>query len=357
MPLIAPDNLHRFIAATFEAGGSETKEASLIADHLVAANLAGHDSHGIGMLPDYVENLKNGFLFANRHARIVTDSGAVLGIDGQRGFGQVIAKEAMDLGIKRARELGACVVALRNSHHIGRIGHWSEQCAAAGMASVHFVNVTDHGPLVSTFGGAEPRLGTNPFSACMPGDDGPFALLDMATSKVAFGKVRVAHNKRTPVVEGALLDGHGRATTNPDVMFEEPRGALRPFGEHKGSGLAIMCELFAGVLTGGATIHPDHGHDGGIINAMFSVIVQPTVLVPPERLREESAKLEAYVKGSRPSEGHVGPLMPGEPERRNATERRENGIPVDPNTWAGAIAAAKRLGLDGDRLDALVNHI
>ena len=156
-----------------------------------------------------------------------------------------------------------------------RIGHWAEQCAAAGFASIHFVNGVDHPPIQAPFGSAESRLSTNPFCAALPGADGALVVLDMATSKIAFGKARVAPNRGVPAPEGSLIDADGRPTRDPAVMFQEPQGALVAMGEHKGSGLAILCELLAGALTGGRTIQPEHPMQGGTVNNMLSVIIDP----------------------------------------------------------------------------------
>ena len=134
-----------------------SEEAKLVADHLVLANLYGHDSHGVGMMPAYIQNTTTGRCIRNHHAKIIKDNGAVVVIDGGVGYGQVVAKETMDIGIERARKHGVCVIGLTNAHHIGRIGHWAEQCARAGMVSTHWVNVHGHKSLVAPFGGAEPR--------------------------------------------------------------------------------------------------------------------------------------------------------------------------------------------------------
>ena len=126
---VSASDLHAFVCNVWENAGSSWREAELVADQLVLANLSGHDSHGVGMIPRYVRSLQEGELKLNRHAEIVRDAGAVLTIDGGCGFGQVIAFEAMEHGIARAKKLGICAVGLRNAHHIGRIGHWAEQCA------------------------------------------------------------------------------------------------------------------------------------------------------------------------------------------------------------------------------------
>ena len=162
MPNLQAAQLTDLVLIAARAMGCGEDEARDVAEHLVAANLSGHDSHGVGMLPDYVRLLHEGLLVPNQRLELVADQGGVLVFDARRGFGQAMAKEAMRQGIERAREQGSVAVALRNSAHIGRIGHWAEQCAAAGMVSVHFVNVADHVPLQAPFGCSDARLGTNP---------------------------------------------------------------------------------------------------------------------------------------------------------------------------------------------------
>ena len=355
MPVVTSQALHGVARAICAACGSDAREAALVADHLVEANLTGHDSHGVGMLPAYVEAVRTGRLSPNRHAEVVSERGAILAIDGGRGYGQVIGHEAMQLGMARAAEQGVAMVAVRNSFHLGRIGHWGEQCARGGFASVHFVNAVDHEPLQAPFGSADARVGTNPFCAALPGPDGPAVLLDMATSKIAMGKVRVAMNKGVPVPEGSLLDAGGRPTRDPAAMWPEPRGALIAMGEHKGSGLAIICELFAGALAGGWTIQPEHPRAGGIINNMLSFIIDPDALGGRHALDEETSKLLAWVKAAPVREGFAEILAPGEPERRRRAERLEHGIEIDERSWREIRAAAREAGMAEDDFDGLIS--
>jgi hydroxycarboxylate dehydrogenase B len=354
MPIVTSDKLHALSRALCVATGSTEHEATLVADQLVEANLTGHDSHGVGLLPIYVDGIRAGNLLPNRHAEVVSERGAVLVIDGNRGYGQVIGREAMQLGIARARDQGVALLALRNSFHLGRIGHFAEQCARGGFASIHFVNVIDHAPLQAPYGGAEARFSTNPFCAALPGADGAPVVLDMATSKIAIGKARVAKNKGVQAPEDSLLDAAGRPTRDPAVMFQEPRGALIPMGEHKGSGLAIMCELLAGALTGGWTIQPGHPRAGGIINNMLSVIIDPEVFGSRRQLQGEIAALIGYVKSAQPRAGFDEVLVPGEPERRRHAERLAGGIDVDERTWTEILGAARMLGLGEAQIQALV---
>jgi uncharacterized oxidoreductase len=225
---VMPDALHAFTMAICRADGSSAEEARLMANHLVLANLFGHDSHGVGMMPVYILNTTTGHCVRNHHAKIVRDNGVVIVIDGGAGYGQVIAKEAMDIGIERAKKHGVAVVGLKNSHHIGRIGHWAEQCARAGLVSTHWVNVHGHKSLVAPFGGAEPRFTTNPYCAAVPRKGKEPIVLDFATSQVAMGKVRVANNKKVAMDEGLLIVSAGRPTTDPGVMYNAPYGAILP---------------------------------------------------------------------------------------------------------------------------------
>ncbi len=354
MPTFASATLHALIRAVCAAGGSAEREAVLVADQLVEANLTGHDSHGIGLMPYYVQALGTGALVANRHAEIAHGQGAVLIVDGERGYGQVIGHEAIELGMARVREHGLALLAIRNSFHLGRIGHWAEQCAAGGFASIHFVNGIDHAPIQAPFGSAQARLSTNPFCAALPGREGAMAVLDIATSKIALGKARVAANRGAPAPEGSLLDADGRPTRNAAVMFEEPKGALVAMGEHKGSGLAILCELLAGALTGGRTAEPGHPMAGGTVNNMLSVIIDPDALGGRDQLWREGGALLAYLKSARPLAGVEEVLVPGEPEQRRRRERLAAGIEIDERSWADILAGARAAGVPAGKIEALL---
>jgi hydroxycarboxylate dehydrogenase B len=348
-PRIAADQLHAYVRAIWERAGSAPREAELVADHLVAANLTGHDSHGVGMIPRYAASLADGQLQLNLHAEVVKDAGAVLTVEGHKGFGQVVAFEAMEAGIARAQRIGICAVGLRGAHHIGRIGHWAEQCARAGLVSFHFVNVAGD-PLVAPFGGADRRIGTNPFCAAYPRPGKPPLVLDFATSTVAYGKTRVAYNQRKQVPAGALIDHEGVPTADPKVMHEAPFGSLTPFGGHKGFGLAAMCEIFSGALAGGFTTHADTlGTTNAIINCMLSVIVDPAAFDAPDAQAEADAFI-AWVKASPLALGTERIYEPGEPERVTRAEREANGVPVDAATWTQISAAALAVGMSADEV-------
>ena len=340
------DTLRRLISAIVKTGGSAAAEADLVADHLVLANLYGHDSHGVGMIPAYVRHLDAGLVVPNTRAKVVKDDGAILMFDGGRGYGRCVAGEAMAAGIARCQQTGVVVVTLANAHHIGRVGAYGELASAAGLVSMHFVNVTDHRATVAPFRGTDARFVTNPVCIAVPGTDrhAPL-LLDMATSQVAMGKIRVAKNEGKPAPEGALIDAAGRPTRDPNVMYSEPHGALVPFGGHKGYALAVMTELLATALTGGPSIQPGNQRMGGVINNMFTVLVDPGRLAGVDWLRREIDGFIDYVKASPPVDPKLPVLVPGEPERIAQAERDRTGIEVDATTWAEIVDAATTVGL------------
>ncbi len=347
--------LTSFATTVLAMAGSSEYESALVADHLVEANLVGHDSHGIGMLPAYVNSLQIGALFPDVTLNLVLDQGSMMVFDGGRGYGQRLAKEAMDKAITRCGETGLVFMGLRNAHHMGRIGSYGEQSIAAGLLSLHFVNVVDHRPLVAPFRGTSARYSTNPICFAMPATtDSTAVLLDMATSKTALGKVRVAMNKGEQMSAGTLYDGAGQATTDPSVMFTEPYGAITSLGGYKGYGIALFCELLAGVLTGGGTIQPENLRAGGIINHMATILIDPRRLVDHQWMADEVAALVAYLKSASTENPQDPVLVAGEPERLVRAERLQEGIPVDVTTCEQLIGAAEQVGIDPHRAAALL---
>ena len=360
MPNLHPNKVHEFIVQTCCALGSESSEAHLVADQLVSANLAGHDSHGVGMLPSYVDGAVTGRLKINSHPTVLVDSGALLTLDGNAGYGQVNGFEAMNLGIERSKEMGVAIIGLRNSFHIGRIGHWAEQCAAQGLASIHLVNVIGHHPLVAAFGGADARFGTNPICAAVPGRDGkPGFLLDMATSIIAGGKARVAANKGVKVPRDTIIDSEGRLTDDPNAFwYTAPSGkrggALVAFGDHKGSGLAIMCELLGAALLGGETSHPKNPRDGRIINNMLSVIIDPAATGDTETYLDDIEQYRDFILESRLRSDVDRILVPGQPEEIARAERA-GGFEIDSVTFAQLTKCAERAGLSQADIGVLLS--
>ena len=325
--------------------GSRDDEVEAVAGNLIEANLCGHDSHGIGMLPRYAEAYLEGGLKPGTQLSVLHDGGTLLRLDGGAGFGQVIGREAMGLGIARAREHGSCIVALGNSHHLGRIGAWAEQAAAAGLVSLHFVNVIARA-IVAPHGGAAARFGTNPFCAGVPLAGRPPVIVDFATSMIAQGKTRVALNQGELAPPDCLIDDQGQPTRDPRYAVTPPWGALLTFGGHKGYGLALICELLGGALAAGMTQRDNDASRRRVLNGMFSVLLDPAMLTDRAAYEQEVQAFLDWVKGSPPRPGFEAVQLGGEPERARRAERTAQGVPVDATTWQEILGAATRLGVD-----------
>ena len=335
--------------------GAELKRAQAVAEHLVIANLKGHDSHGVGMIPSYVKSMMSDLIHPQNDALLTRDSGAVLSFDGNLGFGRVVGIQAMDQGIERAKSHGISCVALGNAAHLGRIGAFAEHCAEAGLISTHYVNVVGHDPMVVAYGGRDRRFITNPFCCAVPRTDGNHVVLDMATTTVAAGKVRVAYMKGEPVPEHSLVDRNGLETTDASVIFsKDGGGAMQPFGLHKGYGLMVMCELLGGALGGNFTMQPGNQRAGATLNNMLSIILDPSAVGDLAAYDAEVTAMIDYIYASKAAQGVEKVLIPGDPERQSLAARSTNGIDIDDNSWQDITNAANTAGLSTDDIKALL---
>jgi uncharacterized oxidoreductase len=349
---IPAPQLERLAADTFVAAGSSGAEANRIAHYLVAANLTGHDSHGVVRIPRYLQMLKEGMVYADRKVEVVTETPVMAIVDGHYGYGQTVAPEAVAIGIRKCKEMGLSAVGLRNAGHIGRVADWAEMASAEGLVSVHFVNAAGS-PLVAPFAGAERRFSTAPYCVGVPLSGRPPLLLDFATSIVAEGKVLVASQGGRPIPGDALIGLDGKTSDDPHLLYGDYEkigrrdirngtGALRAFGEHKGSGLALMCELLGGALTGNGAVMPGRR----FANGMFSFYIDPARIDPEGLFPKEVQRYVAFVKAGKAAAPGAEILLPGEPEQRTRAERLAEGVPLSEETWTLLLSAARGIGVD-----------
>ncbi|MEM6662475.1 MAG: malate/lactate/ureidoglycolate dehydrogenase [Pseudomonadota bacterium] len=349
--LLHPEGLGDALTRIFQAAGGSEEEARIIAVNLVEANLAGHDSHGVVRTQRYCQWSADGKVRFGQHMTTVIDSDAFVLLDGNMGFGQSIGIQAVKLGIEKAGKAGVALVGLRNVGHLGRIGEWAETACAAGLVSIHFVNAY-HSMLVAPFGGADRRMSTNPVCIGVPNEGGDF-LLDFATATVAEGKVLVAKRGGKPVPMGALVDGDGQLTTDPDALYgptppgalpdaRKGEGALTAMGLHKGSGLSLACEMLAGALTGSGTCGP--GFD--FHNGMLSIYIDPNRLDDGHDWASTVRDYIDYVHACKPADPDAPVLIPGDPERKRRADRRANGLPLPEAAWDSILTAGEKLGLN-----------
>ena len=349
--LVDHRDLRRFVAALLEAAGVFTERARETANHLVLANLKGHDSHGIGMIPHYLYAIREGHMKPNAECKVFRDQGVALGLDAQYALGQVAGRVAMDMALERVEHQGIAVVAVRNAYHLGRIGSYAEQCAQQQRISIHFVNVAGRAPVVAPWGAREARFMTNPFCCAIPRRNAEPFVLDMATSMIAMGKVRVAHARGEPLEDAALMDADGVPSKDPGLIFGEGegegegRGALSPFGRHKGSGLGLVCELLGGAFAGEYTIQPGNPRADQIHNNMLSILFDKNLFGGEAKFVEEIEAMISYVGSAAPGKEFDRVRTAGEPELECMSHRMSEGVPVEDNTWNQLVHAGKGLGI------------
>jgi uncharacterized oxidoreductase len=343
MPKIAAERLQKIGAALLVGAGASREEADTVARGCVAANLAGHDSHGIILIPSYVDRIKVGHIVPGAPFKIVQESPTTTVIDGHWGFGFVVNEKAMRLTIEKAKTANVAAATVFRQSHVGRLGAYPLMAAQAGMIGIATADSGRSPKAVAPFGGREARLGTNPISIAVPSDlPGPLCL-DMATSAVAVGKLTLAQARGEKIPLGWIVDSEGKQTTDP-ARFR-PGGALLPLGGtegYKGSGLAVIVEILCGLLTGlGFGVEPSGRHNDGCFLAVFKV----DAFRPLAEFKREVAEFARYLKATPLSEGSSGVFYPGEVEYLREQERRKSGVEIEDATWKKLRALASELKL------------
>jgi LDH2 family malate/lactate/ureidoglycolate dehydrogenase len=344
MAIYTADRLRTVATTLFKAAGASDHEATTIAKYSIAANLAGHDSHGVIMLPSYLDRIEKKHIICGAPFEIKQESPTTTVVDGNWGFGYVVAERAMQMTIEKAHKSNVAACTILRQSHVGRVGAYPLLAAQEGMIAIMTADSGRSPKAVAPFGGAEAKLGTNPISMAIPSDlPGPFCL-DMATSAVAAGKIMLAHAKGSPIPEGWVVDKHGKPTTNP-ADFKDG-GVLMPLGGpegHKGYGLAAMVEILSGILPGlGFGVEPTGRHNDGVFMACFKV----SALRDLPTFKKEVAEFAAYLKATKPMAGFTEVLYPGEVEYRREQERTKSGIEVEDKTWQVLMDWGKKLGCE-----------
>jgi uncharacterized oxidoreductase len=337
----APE-LQRIGVQLFMACGAPPDEAAAVTDELVESSLMGLDSHGVIRFPEYVDLVLSGAVKTGTPTRVLRESGATALVDCGLNFGQVTARRMTAMAGAKAKASGiACVLSI-NSGHVGRLGSYPQKLAEDGLFGMAFVNATQRGQMVWPFGGATGRLATNPIAFGAPSDGDP-VLLDMSTSALPEGKIRLLLQQGKQAPPGVIVDNQGNPITDPALFYTEPRGGLLPLGGpfgHKGFGLGVMVEIAGGLLAGVASSvdHPQH-------NGLCLIAIDPDAFCGRERFRELVSDLVAYMNATPPAPGSSGVIMPGAPEFVTKRRRMVEGIPVADETWRLMVEAGRRVNV------------
>ncbi|MGI9523546.1 MAG: Ldh family oxidoreductase [Hyphomicrobiaceae bacterium] len=343
MPLVQSDRLRRMVETLMVCAGARDDEAEIVARHSVAANLAGHDSHGVIQIPVYVDRIERGHIVPGAAFEIKQESATTTVVDGNWGFGYVVAERAMQLTIDKAKVTNVAATTIVRQSHIGRVAAYPHMAAREGMIALMTAD-SGRGPkAVAPFGGREARLGTNPICIAVPAALESPLIVDMATSAVAAGKVKLAQAEGVTIPHGWMLDVDGRETTDP---FSYGKGAvLLPLGGaegFKGYGLSVMIEILSAILPGlGFGVEPSGRHNDGCFLAVFNTAAFRDL----ETFKQEVADFAKYLKETQPAAGFDEVFYPGEIELRKERQRVAEGIPVDDETWGKLAALGERFGV------------
>lgn len=346
MPSFRPQDLRQIGYAIFEQCGCSAEDARLVADHLVDSSLFGHDSHGIIRFYEYVHQIRNGQFNPRGVPQILQEKTCTAVVDGGNAMGQVGATFATQLALRKARQHGLAVVALRNTSHVGRVGAYPLMVAREGLIGLAFVNAGHLGCQIAPYGGLDPKLSTNPLAFAAPRRHADPVMVDMTTSVVAEGKVRIFQNRGHRLPQGWIIDHQGKPSTDPAAYLDEPRGAILPLGgvvAYKGYCLSFIVEILGGALSGeGCASGERVMHSNGLLLTVYD----PEQFTDRESYYDELEALIRHVHSSRLDPQINEILVPGEPEFRTARQRQAEGIPIDHTTWTRIGEAARTIGLD-----------
>ena len=344
MPVLTHPQLNTLATLILEGAGVSATDAAIVGHELADANLVGHDSHGVMRLVQYVQMIQDGHVKLGAPLAILKEAPGYALIDGGFNFGQVVMSQALDLAIAKGRETGTATVLIRNCNHVGRLGAYTQRAAEAGFLATMCVNAPGPGG-VAPFGGVERRIGTNPISMSAPRGDSAM-VLDMTTSATAEGKLRVSHQKGEQVPEGLIIDSEGHPTTDPGVFYKAPVGSILPLGGpmmgHKGFGLAVMIDVFCGILSGSGIARTDLPRGA---NGVWMSLISVEHFLPRDEYDAWMAQYATYVKSSRTAPGVTEILLPGEIEERRAADRAANGVSIPDETWRQIGELAGKLGV------------
>jgi LDH2 family malate/lactate/ureidoglycolate dehydrogenase len=339
---LEPDALRGFAAAVYRSAGVPEQDASLAADTLVQADLWGHQSHGLLRLGWYYARLKSGAMKARTDARVVVDGGAIAVLDGADGVGQVVARRALDEGVRRARAHGVGVVSVRNSNHFGTCMYYTRLGAQAGCVTLLMSNA---GPNMAPWGGLKKKIGTNPWSIAAPGGSHPPVVMDMANSGVARGKIYLANNRHEPIPSHWAIDKDGNPTTDPEAALQ---GFILPMAGHKGYVMGVMVDVLSGVLSGSQFLDGVHGpYDP--VNRSGAGHLLVALNVPAFMPQAEfDARIDAYIESLKDvpvAAGHEQVFYPGEMETQADQRNRAAGLRLARETIADLLRIAQEAGV------------
>ncbi len=349
MILKTAEELHRIVKSMLLAAGAGEEHAEIVAEHLVASELAGVETHGIRPIWLYFKNIREGQLQPAASPEILEETATSALISGGWTFGHVAAKFGMEMAIEKAAKSNIAIVSLVQLHHIGRVGFYGEMAAAAGMIGITVgAGYCMSGRRAAPYGGRERLLDTNPISIGFPNPSEPdqrTMLLDYATTFRAQGALFLANLRGQEVSPDFVIDRDGNPSTDADMLAQG--GSMLPFGKHKGYALMMAVEYMARIFSGSdAHIDPNRGSDMFRHQGVTMIVFKADLFRPMEEYAQSAYEMAQSARAVAPAPGFDEVLMPGDPEANARAKRRKEGIPIADDIWAMLTENAEKLGMD-----------
>lgn len=326
MPKFMSDELREIAGKILEAAGAPTDKAELVSRMLVNANLTGHDSHGVIRIEHYVGQIRTGLINAAADPEIEIDYPSYARVKGNRAFGQVAATYAVRVAVEKATMNGMAMVGCYDMAHVGRLGDYVSMAAEADLLALAICN--GGGPNVAPYGGKQRVLGTNPIACAVPIHEGDDIEIDFASAATAEGKLCVAVNKNEKVKRGLIIDRAGNPAVDPKDFYND--GAILPIGEHKGSALSLLLEIFGGIFTGGGCSVFQHYLDG---NGILFFVMKPDLFRNRKDFENDVKLLRSKVIDCEVAGGFRKIYFPGQIEQEVYERLSRDGIVIDDKTW------------------------
>lgn len=344
MPIFSAESLTQICLKVFRAVGVPDAESEVVTRSMVDADLTGHHSHGVIHLPKYIQEIEVALIEPGAEIECRRESPSMAVLNGNWGFGAVIATHAVKLAVQMAKDKDISSVAAFRCNEVGRLGGYALTAAEQDIICILTVNDHGGGQCVAPFGGIEGRLSTNPIACAIPVEGCEPILLDMSTSVVASGEIGLRKNRQDTVPEGWLINSEGNPTINVEDFFANPPGALLPFGgiaAHKGFGLSFVIDILSGALTGAGCSHDDAARVG---NGLFVIAINIASFVDVGDFNDEVKRFIAHIKSAKKSPGVEEIFIPGERGFREKNRQRQEGIFIDDCTWEAIQAVATNYG-------------
>ena len=347
MPLFRADDLRKLGVALFDVVGVPTTEAGLVADHLVESGLLGHDSHSVLRYPQYVDMVRNGVVDPLAQLDVLEETPCMAQVSGGWNFGPVTATAAVELAVAKARRSAFAVVTVQQCNHIARLGRFAALAARQNLIAMIFANGHGSDLAVAPFGGTQRRLPTNPLCVAIPTVQQWPVVLDMTTSMLSGGDLRLYRNLEEPVPSGHIIDAGGLPTTEVEAYYGPPQGAILPLGfpqsGHKGTGLGVIVDILAGALSGAGCTRAEPPEAG---NALLVAVLDIAAFTPLEDFLAETERFVNWIKSCRPAAGFDEVVLPGEKSHHTYQRRCREGLYVDESAWKQICELAAELKVE-----------